>query len=81
MITVLLADDEALVRDGFRALIDHEPDLEVVAEATDGAEAIMLARTCRPDVVLMDIRMPHIDGLDRHRAAPGRRRIRRGYSC
>ena len=62
MITVLLADDEALVRDGFRALIDHEPDLEVVAEATDGAEAIMMARTCRPDVVLMDIRMPRIDG-------------------
>jgi len=63
VIRVLLADDQALVRDGFRALIDREPDLTVVAEAADGVEAIALTRQHRPDVVLMDIRMPNIDGL------------------
>jgi DNA-binding NarL/FixJ family response regulator len=63
VIDVLLADDQALVRDGFRALIDREPDLRVVAEAVDGVEAIALARRHRPAVVLMDIRMPTIDGL------------------
>ena len=63
MISVLLADDQALVRDGFRAIIDHEPDLHVLAEAADGAEAVALARSLHPDVVLMDIRMPRIDGL------------------
>jgi DNA-binding NarL/FixJ family response regulator len=63
MISVLLADDQALVRDGFRALIDREPDMHVVAEATDGAEALACVRQHRPDVVLMDIRMPRIDGL------------------
>jgi DNA-binding NarL/FixJ family response regulator len=63
VIDVLLADDQALVRDGFRALIDREPDLRVVAEAADGVEAIALTRRHQPDVVLMDIRMPNIDGL------------------
>jgi DNA-binding NarL/FixJ family response regulator len=63
VIDVLLADDQALVRDGFRALIDREPDLRVVAEAVDGVEAIAQARRHRPAVVLMDIRMPTIDGL------------------
>jgi DNA-binding NarL/FixJ family response regulator len=63
VIRVLLADDQALVRDGFRALIDREPDMEVVAEAADGVEAIAGVRQHRPDVVLMDIRMPNIDGL------------------
>ncbi|MBO0694404.1 MAG: response regulator transcription factor [Acidimicrobiaceae bacterium] len=64
MIKVLLADDQALVRAGFRVLIDSDPGLKVVGEATDGAEAVDLARFYRPDVVLMDIRMPSIDGIE-----------------
>jgi DNA-binding NarL/FixJ family response regulator len=64
MIRVLLADDQALVRAGFRALIDAEPDIEVVAEAADGLDAVRRARETRPDVVLMDIRMPGVDGLE-----------------
>lgn len=63
MIRVLLADDQALVRAGFRALLDAEPDLEVVGEAANGAEAVRLAAETSPDVVLMDIRMPGLDGL------------------
>src|SRR3954447_5570283 len=63
MIDVVLADDQALVRDGFRALIDREDDMRVVAEANDGLEAIEAVRTHRPHVVLMDIRMPRVDGL------------------
>jgi DNA-binding NarL/FixJ family response regulator len=62
-IRVAIADDHALVRAGFRALIEAEPGLEVVGEAADGAEAIELARTAEPDVVLMDIRMPGTDGV------------------
>jgi DNA-binding NarL/FixJ family response regulator len=64
MIRVLLADDQALVRAGFRALLDAQEDIEVVAEASDGAEAVLLARQHVPDVVLMDIRMPGVDGLE-----------------
>ncbi len=63
MIQVLLADDQALVRAGFRALLDAEDDIEVVAEAGDGEEAARLTARLRPDVVLMDIRMPGVDGL------------------
>ncbi len=64
MIRVLLADDQALIRAGFRLLIDAASDLEVVGEATDGAQAVELARSQRADVVLMDIRMPGVDGLE-----------------
>ncbi|MFF9085019.1 response regulator [Streptomyces sp. NPDC014991] len=62
-IRVLLADDQALLRSAFRVLVDSEPDMEVVGEAADGAEAVRLAREHGPDVVLMDIRMPGTDGL------------------
>ncbi|MDQ8701423.1 response regulator transcription factor [Streptomyces sp. LHD-70] len=62
-IRVLLADDQALLRSAFRVLVDSEPDMQVVGEASDGAEAVALARSARADVVLMDIRMPGTDGL------------------
>ncbi|MFE9247631.1 response regulator [Streptomyces sp. NPDC007088] len=62
-IRVLLADDQALLRSAFRVLVDSEPDMEVVGEASDGAEAVRLAAQERADVVLMDIRMPGTDGL------------------
>jgi DNA-binding NarL/FixJ family response regulator len=61
-ITVLLVDDHPIVRDGLRGVLNAEPDLEVVGEAGSGAEAVALARILRPDVVLMDLRMPGIDG-------------------
>ena len=60
---MLIADDEALVRGGFRVLIDTEPGMVVVGEAADGATAVALTRRTRPDVVLMDIRLPGVDGL------------------
>ncbi|GII76724.1 DNA-binding response regulator [Sphaerisporangium rufum] len=62
-VRVLVADDQALVRAGFRVLIDSAPDLEVVGEAADGGEAVRLAKETAADVVLMDIRMPGLDGL------------------
>ena len=64
MIRILLADDQALVRGGFRMILDAEPDLEVVAEAADGREAVERALETRPDLVLMDIRMPVLDGIE-----------------
>jgi YesN/AraC family two-component response regulator len=77
VIRVLLADDQALVRAGFRALLDAQEGIEVVGEAADGEEALRLARALRPDIVLMDIRMPGMDGLEAtrtmRRGSPGSR--------
>ena len=64
MIRVLLAEDQAIVRAGFRALLDAEPDLEVAGEAADGREAVDLTRQLNPDLVVMDVRMPELDGLE-----------------
>ncbi|WP_199537128.1 response regulator [Spongiactinospora gelatinilytica] len=70
---VLIADDQALVRTGFQMILDAQPDLEVVAAVADGAEAVEQARRLRPDVCLLDIRMPRLDGLEVTRilAGPG----------
>jgi DNA-binding NarL/FixJ family response regulator len=64
VIRILLVDDQALVRAGFRMILDAEPEMEVVGEASDGREAIDQVRSLRPDIVLMDIRMPELDGLE-----------------
>ncbi len=63
-IRIVIADDQELVRTGFRVILDSEPDLEVVGEAADGRQAVDAARASRPDVVLMDIRMPNLDGIE-----------------
>ena len=63
-VRVLIADDQALVRTGFRMILDEEESLSVIGEATDGLEAVEMARGLKPDVVLMDIRMPGIDGIE-----------------
>ena len=75
MITVLLADDQALVRAGFRALLEVQDEIEVVGEALDGAEAYRLAAELRPDVILMDIRMPGTDGLEATRLVTSDERL------
>ncbi len=64
MIRVLLADDQALIRAGLRGILSSEPDIEVVAEAVDGGDAVVRTRRERPDVVLMDVRMPRVDGIE-----------------
>ena len=64
MIRVLIADDQQLVRTGFRLILNGEPDLEVIGEAANGVAAVHVAAELRPDVVLMDIRMPELDGIE-----------------
>jgi YesN/AraC family two-component response regulator len=64
MINILIADDQAMVRSGLRMILESEPDLVVVDEAADGAQAVRIAKRERPDVVLMDVRMPEMDGLE-----------------
>jgi DNA-binding NarL/FixJ family response regulator len=76
VIRVLLADDQSLVRAGFRALLDAQPDIEVIGEAADGAEALAEVHELRPDVVLMDIRMPLLDGLATTRRITGEQELR-----
>ncbi|MDT0319938.1 response regulator transcription factor [Streptomyces millisiae] len=70
-IRVLVADDQELVRTGFRLILDAQPDLTVVGEAADGAECVALARRLRPDVCLVDVRMPELDGLEVTRLLAG----------
>ena len=70
-VRVVLADDQAMVRSGFRLILESQPDITVVAEAEDGTRAVWLARTLRPDVCLVDIRMPGLDGIEVTRALAG----------
>ena len=72
MIRVALADDQELVRAGFAALLDAEDDIDVVGEAADGEQAVLLAERCAPDVLLMDIRMPGVDGIEATRRIAAR---------
>jgi DNA-binding NarL/FixJ family response regulator len=75
LIRVALADDQALVRAGFRMIVESQPDMQFAGEAADGQEAIDLVRRQRPDVVLMDIRMPRIDGIEATRQVAGITRV------
>ncbi|MFD3947435.1 response regulator [Streptomyces sp. NPDC058579] len=70
-VRVLVADDQDMVRAGFRMILDAQPDIEVVAEAADGAQCVELARRLRPDVCLVDVRMPRLDGLEVTRVLAG----------
>jgi DNA-binding NarL/FixJ family response regulator len=75
VIRVALADDQALVRAGFRMIVESQPDMQVAGEAADGHAAVDLIRREKPDVVLMDIRMPHMDGLEATRQVVGMTRV------
>jgi DNA-binding NarL/FixJ family response regulator len=70
-VSVLIADDQAMIRSGLRLILDDQPDITVVGEAADGAEAVAKARQLRPDVCLVDIRMPKLDGIEVTRALAG----------
>ncbi|MDQ2587033.1 response regulator [Saccharothrix yanglingensis] len=74
-VRVVVADDQELVRAGFAMILDAQPDIEVVAEAGDGAQAVAAVREHRPDVVLMDVRMPGVDGIEAARAVSGETRV------
>ena len=63
-VRIMIADDQALVRAGFKMILDAEDDIEVVGEAVDGLQAVDMAKRLKPDVVLMDIRMPELDGIE-----------------
>jgi DNA-binding NarL/FixJ family response regulator len=75
VIRVALADDQALVRAGFRMIVESQPDMQVAGEAADGQAAVDLIRREKPDVVLMDVRMPHMDGLEATRQVVGMTRV------
>lgn len=70
---LVIADDQPLMRAGFRAVLEATGEMEIVAEAGDGLEAVRVTRATQPDVVLMDVRMPHLDGIEAIRQLPGRR--------
>lgn len=75
MISVAIADDQALVRAGFRMIVESQPDMQVTGEAADGQEAVDLVRRGKPDVVLMDVRMPHLDDIAATRQVAGATRV------